>query len=121
MREPRFWARDVDPRSREAAPLLRILLSPLSWLYAEVTRRRIANATPLKVRPIIICIGNLTAGGVGKSPIVEALREDLAQSTGLKPQKRKYVELSNTPERVQQVHRRMKPHYDHLYAHRITL
>lgn len=84
MREPRFWARDVDPRSREAAPLLRILLSPLSWLYAEVTRRRIANATPLKVRPIIICIGNLTAGGVGKSPIVEALREDLAQSTGLR-------------------------------------
>lgn len=45
---------------------------------------------------------------------------NLAQSTGLKPQKRKYVELENTPERVQQVHRRMKPHYDHLYKHRLT-
>ena len=45
---------------------------------------------------------------------------NLAQSTGLKPQARKYIELENTPERVQQVHRRMKPHYDHLYQHRIT-
>ena len=45
---------------------------------------------------------------------------NLAQSTGLKPQKRKYIELENTPERVQQVHRRMKPHYDHLYQYRIT-
>ena len=46
---------------------------------------------------------------------------NLAQSTGLKPQVRKYVEVSDAPERVQQVHRRMKPHYDHLYQHRITL
>lgn len=84
MREPRFWARDVDPHSREAAPLLRILLTPFAWIYAEVTKRRIATADPLKVRPVIICIGNLTAGGVGKSPIVEALRADLAARTGLR-------------------------------------
>ena len=46
---------------------------------------------------------------------------NLAKSTGLTPQKRKYVNLDDTPDRVRQVHRRMKPHYDHLYAHRITL
>ncbi|SHJ12170.1 hypothetical protein SAMN05444000_10591 [Shimia gijangensis] len=46
---------------------------------------------------------------------------NLAKSTGLTPQKRKYVELSEMPDRVRQVYRRMKPHYDHLYAHRITL
>ena len=44
---------------------------------------------------------------------------NLAQSTGLRPQKRKYVELDRAPERVRQVHRRMKPHYDHLYQHRL--
>jgi len=45
---------------------------------------------------------------------------NLAKSTGLKPQKRKYIELSDTPPRVQQVYRRMKPHYDRLYARRLT-
>ena len=46
---------------------------------------------------------------------------NLAQSTGLVRQERKYVDLANTPERVRRVHRRMLPHYQHLYAHRIVL
>ena len=46
---------------------------------------------------------------------------NLAKSTGLTPQKRKYVVLEDTPPRVQQVYRRMKPHYDRLYDHRIKL
>ena len=74
MREPRFWSREVDPRSREAAPLLRFLLTPLAWVYAQVTRQRISRVEPHSVSPIVICIGNLTAGGVGKSPVVAALR-----------------------------------------------
>ena len=50
-----------------------------------------------------------------------SFHKNLARSTGLMPQKRKYVELSDTPPRVQQVYRRMKPHYDRLHAHRIPL
>jgi hypothetical protein len=46
---------------------------------------------------------------------------NLKSSTGLKPQARRYVEIASAPERVKRVHRRMKPHYDHLYQHRITL
>lgn len=46
---------------------------------------------------------------------------NLRTSTGLTPQKRKYVELDVAPDRVRQVHRRMKPHYDRLHAHRIRL
>lgn len=84
MREPRFWSGDIDPRSREAAPLMRFLLTPAAWLYAEVTRRKIARATPLKVRPKIICVGNLTVGGVGKSPIVAALRTYFESRTDLR-------------------------------------
>lgn len=84
MREPRFWARNVDPRSREAAPIMRFLLSPLAWIYAEATHRKIAMAQPLKVRPVVICVGNLTAGGVGKSPIVAALRDHFSTTTELR-------------------------------------
>ncbi len=44
---------------------------------------------------------------------------NLRNSDGLKPQERRYVELSNTPKRVQEVYDKMKPHYDYLYAHRL--
>lgn len=81
MREPRFWARDVDPKSREAAPLLRTLLTPLAWIYAEATRRKLQRATPTKVGATVICVGNLTAGGVGKSPVVMDLRARLSALT----------------------------------------
>jgi len=50
-----------------------------------------------------------------------SFHHNLAKSTGLKPQQRHYVELDSTPLRVQQVYRRMKPHYDRLYQSRIVL
>ncbi len=46
---------------------------------------------------------------------------NLARSTGLTPQPRRYVTLDALPERVRQVHRRMRPHYDHLYEHRLRV
>lgn len=77
MRSPRFWDRDVDPKSREGAPVTRLLLTPLAAIYAEVTARRIRNATSLKLGIPVICVGNLTAGGSGKSPVVAAIRQHL--------------------------------------------
>ncbi|MEM1075581.1 MAG: sulfotransferase family protein [Pseudomonadota bacterium] len=50
-----------------------------------------------------------------------SFHHNLSKSTGLRAQPRKYVEVSDAPERVQRVYRRMKPHYEHLYAHRLTL
>ena len=44
---------------------------------------------------------------------------NLAQSTGLTPQPRKYIELEDAPERVRRVYRRMMPHYQHLFDHRL--
>ncbi len=49
-----------------------------------------------------------------------SFHENLRNSSGLKKQKRKYKEVSDCSERVRQVYRRMKPHYEKLYAHRIT-
>ena len=44
---------------------------------------------------------------------------NLRASTGLKPQVRRYIEVADAPERVRRVHRRMQPHYAHLFGHRI--
>lgn len=82
MREPRFWAADLDPYSRESAPLTRLLLTPLSWLYAAATGHKVRTTTPYQAGIPVICVGNLTAGGVGKSPVVAAIRERLVTATG---------------------------------------
>jgi len=78
MRQPRFWRGDIDPRSREAAPLTRLLLTPAAMLYARATARRIATTTPHRLSIPVICVGNLTAGGTGKSPVAAGLRDLLA-------------------------------------------
>ena len=44
---------------------------------------------------------------------------NLAKSTGLVAQPRRYVDLDGAPERVRRVHRRMLPHYEHMHQHRI--
>ena len=46
---------------------------------------------------------------------------NLAQSTGLTRQARRYVELEDCAPRVRQVHRRMRPHYGRMHMHRIVL
>lgn len=74
MRPPHFWSAGLDPESRASAPVTRALLTPLAMLYASASARRIARARPVKVSVPVICIGNLTSGGSGKTPIVEALR-----------------------------------------------
>ena len=45
---------------------------------------------------------------------------NLRASDGLKRQPRRYVDLAGAPDRVRVVCDRMRPHYDHLYAHRLT-
>lgn len=79
MREPYFWSAGLDPKSREAAPLTRILLTPFAWIYALVATEKIAAATPEKVAAKVVCVGNISVGGVGKSPVVAALRRQLSR------------------------------------------
>ncbi|HCE22874.1 MAG TPA: tetraacyldisaccharide 4'-kinase, partial [Hyphomonas sp.] len=64
-------------KSREAAPLTRALLSPLAALYTWGIRRKLAKATPARTSIPVICVGNLTTGGVGKTPIVQAIRHHI--------------------------------------------
>ena len=74
---PHWWyVREVRGRSG-GMPMIRALLTPVSWIWAAVTARRIAGTTPLDVGAAVICIGNLTVGGAGKTPVVRAVAERL--------------------------------------------
>ena len=79
MRAPHFWAAGLDPHSRESAPLVRFLLTPFASLYAWLGARRLRKVNPIKVSAPVICIGNLTSGGSGKTPVTQALRAALIE------------------------------------------
>ncbi|MBN9479494.1 MAG: tetraacyldisaccharide 4'-kinase [Bordetella sp.] len=71
LNTPRWWY----SRDRRHAPMTRMLLKPASWLWAGVTARKIARATPVDPGAAVISIGNLTVGGSGKTPVArETLR-----------------------------------------------
>ncbi|NBC20270.1 MAG: tetraacyldisaccharide 4'-kinase [Alphaproteobacteria bacterium] len=78
MKPPYFWSSELDPKSREAAPVTRALLTPVSALYGAALGWKLARAQPHRAGPGVICVGNLTVGGVGKTPVVAAIRARLA-------------------------------------------
>lgn len=69
---PRWWYRRRPP-----APLTRALLRPASWIWAAATAARIARGRPIDPGAPVICVGNLTLGGTGKTPVVRALAKRL--------------------------------------------
>jgi len=64
MRAPEFW--------KNRGPLA-LLLSPLGMLYGMSVARKASAANPYKCAVPVICIGNLTAGGSGKTPVAIAV------------------------------------------------
>lgn len=73
---PPFWWERPDWRA--------CALYPLSAIYGAVARRRMASAKREKVALPVLCVGNFTVGGTGKTPVAIALAEQ-ARRMGLKP------------------------------------
>jgi len=73
MRAPKFWnARELSGRALATA------LSPFGVLYGLSVRIKQRGARPFRPKARVICVGNLTAGGSGKTPLAIALGQILA-------------------------------------------
>jgi tetraacyldisaccharide 4'-kinase len=75
--EPAWWY-------RSGTSLPAACLAPLAALYGWAARARYGRAKPYRARLPVVCVGNLTAGGTGKTPLVLHLCERLRVS-GLRP------------------------------------
>jgi tetraacyldisaccharide 4'-kinase len=75
MRAPDFWQR---------RGLLPALLAPLGALYGMSVTFKARHARPFEAGIPVLCIGNLTAGGSGKTPIAIAIA-DMLRARGHRP------------------------------------
>ena len=73
---PAFWYQAGHPAG--------LLLAPLGFLYGLGVQLRFVATKPYRSKLPVICIGNLTLGGAGKTPLaIELCR--LLQQQGLRP------------------------------------
>lgn len=75
MHAPEFWRHNG---------LLARLLSPASVIWTARTAERMRSTAPDRVDIPVLCIGNVVAGGAGKTPVALAIAERLLQA-GVKP------------------------------------
>jgi tetraacyldisaccharide 4'-kinase len=69
FKTPSFWDKKFHP--------LALALWPIGKIYQAITQYKIDHARPPRANIPVLCIGNATAGGVGKTPIVDDITERL--------------------------------------------
>ena len=62
IKAPQFWWKPL--------PFYGKILSWISWIYGRIVESRLKSVTPIKVPVPVICVGNLSLGGTGKTPVV---------------------------------------------------
>ena len=73
---PPFWWTKADWRAWA--------LAPFSFVYGQVAGRRLARGKRASVPAPVLCVGNFTVGGAGKTPTAMALAR-AAREKGYKP------------------------------------
>ena len=68
---PPFWWEKSDWRA--------LALAPVAWIYGVAAGRRLLKAEPPKVALPVLCIGNFTVGGAGKTPTAIAFAKALKE------------------------------------------
>ena len=69
MKTPKYW---------QSNSLTSELLQPFAALYGWITQLRIKYGKYPKADVPVICIGNITAGGTGKTPVSLSIAKMLA-------------------------------------------
>lgn len=77
---PAFW---YQPKTA-AENFLRAALLPFSWVYGALVRKKFDLYFPVPMERPVICVGNLVAGGAGKTPVVLSL-VDILKEKGFNP------------------------------------
>ena len=72
MRAPDFW-------HGRGGGVVAALLTPLGSVYGLAARARFAAARPWRASIPVLCVGNLVAGGSGKTPVALSLGARLAR------------------------------------------
>jgi len=72
VKPPAFWTPADGRKDFRSA-----LLAPLGWIYNYFVARRIQTTKPFDPHIPVICVGNATLGGTGKTPVVIYLLKSL--------------------------------------------
>jgi tetraacyldisaccharide 4'-kinase len=74
MRTPEFWS-----GHDHTARLAMAVLTPVSWAYGASVAWKRDHTWPHRPQAKVVCIGNLTAGGSGKTPVAIAFARALME------------------------------------------
>lgn len=66
--EPSWWY-----ASDGSGHVQQTLLAPAAWLYGRMAQRRFEKSAAYHSRLPVICVGNFTAGGTGKTPLTKLI------------------------------------------------
>ena len=75
----RFMIKLIYPKFWQSRNLIAYLLWPLSLLYSFAGYIRRLTADPIKIPAKVICVGNISIGGTGKTQIVILLAQLLSK------------------------------------------
>ena len=70
MQTPQFW-------TKAKPSLFSHMLMPVAFLYQKLYQHRVRTTQPTRGNMPVLCVGNITAGGAGKTPVCIELAKHL--------------------------------------------